>query len=95
MFTEDLSVFFDLGGFAIQATWGALPANVIFSEPTEDLLGGDASGTDYTVDLPATSWPGIKRGDVVTIDGRGAFALREPPRLLSDGAIKRLSLYAA
>ncbi len=91
-FAEDLSVFFNLDGFAVQATWGALTANVIYAAPTEDLLGGDATGTDHTADLPATSFPGIKRGDTVAIAGHGTFTLREAPRLVEDGAIKRLVL---
>lgn len=92
MFTEDLSAFFDLDGFAVQAAWGSLSEPVIFSAPGEDLLGGDASGTDYTALLAANAWPGIKHGDTVTVTGRGTFAVRGAPMPLDDGAIKRLHL---
>ena len=92
MFTEDLSVFFDPDVFGVPAVWGSLSEPVIFNAPGEDPLGGDVTGTDYTVLLAATAWPGIKHGDTVTVTGKGTFAVRGAPMPLDDGAIKRLSL---
>lgn len=92
MFAEDLTVFFDAtGGFALPATWGAVQASVIFDSPAEDVLSGQVLGTDYSVTVPSSVWPGIARDAVITITGKGTFTVREV-RPLADGALKRLVL---
>ena len=92
MFAEDMTVFFDAAaGFALPATWGALSASVIFDSPAEDVLSGQVVGTDFSVVLPASFWPGIARDASVTITGKGTFVVREV-RPLTDGALKRLVL---
>jgi hypothetical protein len=90
MFAENLSVFFDTGGFAVAASWGAYSANVILDAPSDDLLGGKAIGTAFDATLVASGLPGIARGDALTIDSVG-YVVREV-RLINDGKIKRLSL---
>lgn len=91
-FTEDLSAFFDLDGFAVRATWGAHTAAVIYSEPTEDGLMGDTASEYPTAELAASDLSGIDEGAELVIDGKGTFRVREKPRLIADGAIKRLVL---
>ena len=91
MFAEDLSLFFDAGGFALAATWGASTAQVLMRQPTEDILGGRAQSNEYEVQMPAAEFAGINRGDTITIGG-ASYRLREKPRLLGDGALKSLLL---
>ena len=92
MMDEDLSVFFDdVGGFAVPAVWGTHTAAVILSAPSDDIFGGAAQGMDYTAELAASDLPGITRDDVLTING-DTYHLREVPRLIGDGKIKRLTL---
>lgn len=92
MMPEDLTVFFDeAGGFAVAAAWGTHTAAVILSTPSDDIFGSAAQGMDYTADLAASDLPGITRDDVLTIDG-DTYHLREVPRLIGDGKIKRLTL---
>lgn len=96
-FDEDLSLFFDLTGFAVTATWGTNAAQVIFDMPAEDVLGARAQSTEYEVTLPTAVFPGITRGDTITISGaaaavNGPYRLREKPRLVEDGALKSMLL---
>lgn len=90
MFAEDLSVFFDVDEFAVVATWGALTANVIFSTPTEEVLGGRAIGVAFEVVLANADLPGIARNEEITVDSV-TYVVREVHRD-GDGAIKRLHL---
>lgn len=90
-FAEDMSVFFNTAEFAHQATWGAMTAAVLFDQPTEDILGGRAQSDEYEATLPVGAFPGIKRGDTVVIAGV-SYRLREKPKVLEDGALKRLLL---
>lgn len=90
-FAEDLSVFFSTGEFAHQATWGALTAAVLLDQPTEDILGGRAQSNEFEVTMQAAEFPGINRGDTISING-ASYQLREKPRLADDGALKKLSL---
>jgi hypothetical protein len=90
MFAEDLSVFFDATEFASAATWGSLTADVILSSPTEDVLGGRATGVAYEAVMAGTSFPAIARGEEIAIDGV-TYRVREVRRD-ADGALKRLLL---
>lgn len=90
-FAEDLAQFFQVDEFATSATWGALTAKVILDSPTQDILGGRGISTEYTAVLPAAEFPGIARGDEITI-GADVYTLREYPHLLDDGATKQLVL---
>lgn len=91
-FTENLALFFDAAsGFADLATWNGSTVSAIYSAPAEDVLSGEATGTDYSLTMPATAWPGIARGATVTVTGKGTFTVREV-RPLDDGAIKRVIL---
>lgn len=93
-FAEDMSVFFDTAVFGTAVTWGALTATGIFDAPAEDVVSGEVIGTDYSVTIPATVFPGIDRGETITVTGRGTFAVREV-RPLTDGNLKRLVLGVA
>lgn len=95
-FAEDMSVFFNAAEFATVATWTPLggatqTASVIYDAPAEDVLSGQVVGTDYSITMPASVWPGIARDATVTVTGKGTFVVREV-RPLTDGALKRLVL---
>lgn len=90
-FAEDLSVFFDLAGFAVSATWNGSTVNVIYDAPAVDVLSGEAIGTDFSVTLKSTDWPAIARGATVVVSGKGTYTVREV-RPLHDGALTRLML---
>lgn len=91
---DDLARFFVFDEFASHATWGDLETAVIFDAPTEEILGGRGLSNEYTALLPAVEFPGIARGDSVAIDGI-SYTLRENPRLVEDGALKRITLTKA
>lgn len=91
-FAEDLSQFYDAtAGFAVVATWGGYTASVIFNAPSEEVLGGQVVGTDYSIRMPTASLPGIGYGQQVVVAGKGTFTVREV-RSLSDGGEKLLIL---
>ena len=94
--TEDMGVFFDLEGFAVTATWGALSTPVIFNAPADsDVFGGAAMGSqECTADLPISKFPGLARGDVITIAG-SQYKVTEQPAPIEDGQIKRARLERA
>ena len=90
MFAENLSVFFDPAEFASAASWGSLTANVILSSPTEDLLGGRATGVAYEAVMSGQDFPAIARGEEIAVEGV-TYRVREVRRD-ADGALKRLLL---
>lgn len=92
-FAENLALFFDTAAFAVTATWNGATEAVIYDAPAEDVLSGEAIGTDFSVTLPAASWPAIARGASIQITGKGTFTVREV-RPIADGALKRLVLSA-
>lgn len=86
---------FNKAGFLSTALWtpsAGLPgagvqqsAQVRFKAPTRDILGGDASTTDYTISYPATLFPGLKRGETLTI-AAASYTVRENPHKQLDGS---------
>lgn len=90
--------FFDAfadAGFLKEAAWTptvGLPGAGVeqkvkgcFRSPTVDNLGGDAFSTDYSFQYPAGLFPGLVRGQVLTIEGQ-AYKLREDPHVELDGS---------
>lgn len=64
-FTEDLSVFFDTGGFAVVATHSATPKSVIFERQYLEQLGIQTSAP--TALGRKSDWTAVAQGDTVTI----------------------------
>ena len=96
---------FGEAGFLKSATWtplngaAAITRQVRFRAPTRELLGGDAFDNDYTVEYPATHFPGLKRGEVLAIVSDpvnalvdGNYRLRQDPRSELDGSVHRAFL---
>jgi hypothetical protein len=90
-FDEDMSVFFDVGEFASLATWNGDTQAVIYDAPAQDVLTGEAIGTEYSLTMPAGVWPGAAYGASITVPGKGTFTVREV-RPINDGLLKKLVL---
>jgi len=80
MFTEDLTPFFDLAGFAYEATWtpaaggGPYSVQVIFDNPDYNNSLGDAGDTGLAPrcmasDVQLAQGAGITRNDSLVING--------------------------
>lgn len=59
-------------------------ADVLFRAPTRDVLSGDATSTDFSIRYPASLFPGLKRGETITVSG-APFKVRENPHSELDG----------
>lgn len=66
-------------------------AQVRYKAPTESPLGGEAFSTDYTIKYPATQLAGLKRGEVLAIDGQ-QYTVREGPKSELDGSVLEAKL---
>jgi hypothetical protein len=89
--TDKFYESFDRVGFLKEAVWKpaaggiAQSAKVRFRAPTENVLAGEMLSTDYSVRYPSAKFPGLKRDEVLTIDGF-KYAVREGPRSQLDGS---------
>jgi hypothetical protein len=89
--TDKFYESFARAGFLVEAVWKpsaggpAQPEKVRFRAPTENVLGGEALATDYSVRYAATKFPGLKRDEVLTIEGF-KYAVREGPKSQLDGS---------
>jgi hypothetical protein len=62
----------------------AQTADVLYRAPGQDVLQGEAFATAYTIRYPATKFPGLIRGETVTIDAVN-YKVKEDPRSELDG----------
>lgn len=93
--TDKFFQAFDRAGFLKEAAWTpsvGLPGAGVeqkvkgcFRAPSVDNMGGDAFSTDYSFQYPAGLFPGLIRGQVLTIEAK-AYKLREDPRSELDGS---------
>ena len=100
MFVENVAAFFDqTSGFAVAATWqprsggAALTGSVILDMPDE-IIGAfqqDVINTNYRISFATETFPGLREGEYMTVDGK-QYRLHESPRLLTDGAISEAQL---
>lgn len=94
MFTEDLTVFFQTGDFAIAATYkaggvgGGVTKNVIFDRATLGQLG--VSATDPVALGIASDFPSITTSDTLTINSVVFRIVDSQPQ--HDGALVELQL---
>jgi hypothetical protein len=95
--TEKFFESFDKVGFLKTALWkpstGAevQEARVSFKAPTDHGLAGEALSTDYSITYPASFLIGLKRGEVITIDGQ-EYTVREGPSSELDESRKQAKL---
>lgn len=93
MIREDLNVFFS--DLAVSAEWtppsggASLSAQVLFDEPSEQVLG-DALviASVATITYATGTLPGLDEGDVLTVDGH-SYRVRELPKRNGDGRVTR------
>ena len=89
--TDKFYESFDRAGFLKEALWKPSAGGLAQSEkvryraPTENVLGGEALSTDYSIRYPATIFPGLKREEILTIEGF-KYAVREGPKSSLDGS---------
>jgi len=89
--TEKFYQSFDKAGFLKTALWvpssggPAQEARVRFRAPSDNVLAGDQASTDYGITYPASVLAGLKRLEVLTIDGQ-QYTVRESPISRKDGS---------
>lgn len=96
--TEDFFADAKKAGMTRPASWtpstGGPTQNydVIFRAPTDNVMSGEVNSTGYNIQYPASIFPGLKRGEVVTVfrdasDLVGVqYTLRESPNSQLDGS---------
>ena len=99
MFDTDAATFLaDLGEVV---TWVSSPVTpaptgpMVFDLPDTDLASGEVISADYEVTFETAAWPGLKRGDRLSIAGTGAglvYKLRTDPQRDGDGVFSHVKL---
>lgn len=95
MFEQDADTY--LADWGRPTTWvpsaggATVTGLVILDQPDEDVDGGGVISRQYQATLATATWPGLKRGEVLTIDGV-AYKLRTDPRAESDGLFSMVML---
>ncbi|QOR55187.1 MAG: hypothetical protein SHS37scaffold296_4 [Burkholderiales phage 68_11] len=99
MFSEDADTF--LADFGSPARWtpsggGAEIAGlVIFDQAGEIVDGGEIISVEFKATFVTTTWPGLKRDEVMVIDGEGGgsrYRLRTKPQTVEDGVFSFVGL---
>ena len=94
---DALAVFHDLAaetGVAAQWTDGAGVvhiSNVLFAEPTNDVLGGMQQSDEYSIEFDPEQFPGLRRGQSIMVAGV-SYTVRENPMKTEDGFTSRANL---
>jgi hypothetical protein len=68
---------------------------VIFDQPEQGIEGGDVQSRQYMATLATATWLGLKRGEVLVIQGEGlgaSYKLRTDPRPQDDGVFSTVQL---
>lgn len=95
MFASDAATF--LVDFGTSVVWTSSLATpkplglMLFDQPDTDIQSGEVVSREYQVTFEAAAWPGLKRGDVLSING-GSFTLRANPHLGEDGVFSKVML---
>jgi hypothetical protein len=89
-FPEDLGAFFSRDDFAVELTWGAETANVLFDAPDEEFIDGRVQARQYAILYETGELAGLAGGATVTVDGT-AYTVREVSAL-DDGKLRRATL---
>lgn len=88
--TEQFFAAFGRAGFLKIAFWtpsagGAVQTpQVIYKAPTQDALSGEVKTIDYSITYPSTVLVGLKRDEVIWIDG-APYTVRANPESQLDG----------
>lgn len=76
MFNEDLDVFFDDDGFAVQAEYNGTTIKVIEDKATGEALG--MATEDNMIRCKTSDISGIKQGDAIQVNGK-QFTVAQAP----------------
>jgi hypothetical protein len=93
VFTEDITAFFSMQGFAEQCTVQGNTVAAIFNSSTEVVLG-NAIVMAPSLELPASAVPAAAEGGACTVRGV-AYTIRAVNHLPPDGAVWQLVLARA
>lgn len=94
---EEFYEAFSRAGFLKLASWEpsngepAQTAEVRFRAPTREVLGGAQLSTDFMIEYPASRLTGLKRGEMLTIEGVDYQVRRDQHQQL-DGTVHRTYL---
>ena len=86
-FTES-DVF--LNDFGVAVTFGSYTGKGILDQPTEIIAGGMVLTTDYQLTVKTSAFPGMDRGDSITVAG-STYTIREV-RAVDDGLFSNVFL---
>jgi len=89
MLTEDLSVF--LADFGVPTVFGEITSLALLDMPDQPMFDGAQMATEYAITYPKAVFPGLKNGDLVTVDGDN-YKVSGKPVLLDDGKFIKASL---
>lgn len=99
MFAADAATFLaDLGESVVWASSPATPKPtglMILDLPDTDLESGQIISAEYEVTFETAAWPGLKRGEMLTVGGSGggaSYKLRTDPYRQDDGVFSRVKL---
>jgi hypothetical protein len=90
-FTEDLSVFFDLNGFGVPVTAGAVSGVGILDQNSELILDREIAIIDYLLTVPTVTFGSLGQGDAITVDGQ-LYKVEIRPQRFDDGTLCRMPL---
>lgn len=87
LFDDHAGIF--LADFGSSTRWtpsagGAAVTGLMLLDRPDEVLDGEAISRQYQVQFTTAAWPGLKRGEVLVIDG-ASYRLRTDPRQLDDG----------
>lgn len=88
MISESPDLF--LADFGVPVVFGAYTGKGILDMPSEIIAGGMVLTTDYQLTIKTAAFPGIKRGDAITVNSV-SYTVREA-RLQDDGVFTNVFL---
>ena len=83
-FETDLYLHYSLNGDPVRLSGEQEDRMGIFSEPGQEVFGGELIATEPTLRYPVALFPSMPRHQQLTVAGR-TWRTRAAPRLLSDG----------
>lgn len=99
MFASDAALF--LADFSDPVSWtpshggAVVSGKMIFDQPAEEIDGGRVISRSYVVTFETAAWPGLLRGEPLTIGGSGGgavYKLRHDPLPEGDAVFSTVHL---
>ena len=79
-----------LADFGVPVAWGSYSGKGILDMPSEIIAGGMVLTTDYQLTIKTSDFPGLIRGDSITVNG-ASYTVREA-RMVDDGVFSNVFL---